>query len=88
MYLADGSGRDTYAHHIHVNEHDRNFNLFNFGKESLSPIKTGFSRQYRAPIQAPPHGEERVPVYQADGKGRDLYILQNRGGFIEKFRPY
>jgi len=88
MYQTDGSGRDTYVHNIHVNEHDRNFTLTNFGKEKFTPIKTGFSYHYKVPVQAPPHGEERVPLYQADGKGRDLYILQNRGGFIEKYRPY
>ncbi len=88
MYQPDGSGRDTQIHNIHVNEHDRNFTLTNFGREKFNPIRTGFSRQYRKPIPAAPQGEERVPIYQADGKGRDSYILQNRGGFIDKYKPY
>jgi len=88
MYHPDGSGRDTQCHNIHVNEHDRNFALTHFGKEKYTPIKTGFSTHYKVPVPAPPHGEERFPLYQADGKGRDLYILQNRGGFSDKYRPY
>jgi len=44
----------------------------------------------RSPSQAHghAHGEEKVPIYQADGDGRDSYIINKGGGFIRKNKPY
>jgi hypothetical protein len=35
-----------------------------------------------------PQGDEAVPVYRANGSGRDGYIHFSNGGLIPKYKPY
>lgn len=87
MYAnADGTGRDTHCFVIQWDEHKRN--LAHHKREDLIPIKHGLRNAPKTIIPGAPQGEERIPIYLADGTGRDGYILGNNAGLIEKYKPY
>ena len=69
---ADGSGRDTHCFVLQFDEHKRY--LAHKKQEKLTPIHHGLRAAPKVTIPGAPHGDERMPIYLADGTGRDGYI--------------
>ena len=87
MYaVADGTGRDTHSFNLQYNEHDRN--MAHYSPEKLDKFKTSLSPARKQRLPGVPQGEERLPIYMANGSGRDGYIHLSNAGLIPKYKPY
>jgi len=87
MYaVADGTGRDTHSFNLQYNEHDRNMN--HYSPVKLGKFKTRLSPDRKRPIPGVPQGDEAIPVYIANGSGRDGYIHFGNAGLMPKYKPY
>lgn len=82
----DGSGRDTHAFHIQFDEHARY--LTHLDRSRLAKLKAGFTAPPKIRVQGASCGAERIPIYAADGSGRDGYIHSTNAGLIPRHKPY
>ncbi len=62
--------------------------LNHFKTESIQAASSNQRLTSKISASGNSHGQEKVPIYYSDGKGRDSYIIGDGGGFIKKYWPY